>query len=65
VVLAAGSLVATLRRLPAGPWWPELDRLLDGVDRLEHVEHVLADRVVPAGDTLVVGPVTGLGEVGP
>jgi hypothetical protein len=64
VVLATDSLVSTLRRLPAGPWWPELDRLLDGVDRLEHVGHALADRIVAAGAPLVVAPVTGLGEVG-
>jgi hypothetical protein len=46
MVLAGGSLSSTLRRLPAGPWWPELDRLLDGVDRLEHAAAVVGDRLV-------------------
>ncbi len=28
------ALAAELRRLPTGRWWPELDRLLDGIDRV-------------------------------
>jgi hypothetical protein len=33
VVLAGGSLLMSLRRLPAGPWWPALDDVLAGVER--------------------------------
>jgi hypothetical protein len=41
-VAGAPSLVAAeLGRLPSGRWWPALDQLVDGVDR------VVPDRVVP------------------
>lgn len=32
-VTGAEGVPASLRRLPAGRWWPSLDRLLDGVER--------------------------------
>lgn len=38
---AADDVPAALRRLPAGRWWPRLDRLLDGVERQ------VPDRLVP------------------
>ena len=65
-----GSLAMTLRRLPAGPWWPELDVILDGVDRLEHAGAVVGDRLVPAVPRPTgrarcrSGPVSGLGRIG-
>jgi hypothetical protein len=34
VVLAGTSLAVSLRRLPPGPWWPELDQVLSGIDRI-------------------------------
>lgn len=33
---------AEIGRLPSGPWWPDLDRLLDGVDK------VVPDQVRPS-----------------
>ena len=69
IVLPGGSLAVTLRRLPAGPWWPELDVILDGVDRLEHASAVVGDRLVPAVPQARpaepgTGPVSGLGPIG-
>ena len=55
IVLAGGSPTATLRRLPAGRWWPEPDRLLEGVDRLDAVSMAIGDR-------LVTPPATGSGQ---
>ena len=55
IVLGGDSPIATLRRLPAGPWWPELDHLLEGVDRLDAVSVVLGDR-------LVTPPAAGSGQ---
>jgi hypothetical protein len=39
VPVAAGDAESTLPRLGAGRWWPDLDELLDGIDR------VVPDRV--------------------
>jgi hypothetical protein len=46
VVLAGPSLTATLRRLPAGPWWPALDRLLDGIEAGAGAEQAVTDQLV-------------------
>lgn len=63
IVLAGGPLSTTLRRLPAGPWWPDLDRLLEGVDRIDAVGAALGDRLVapaPAGSGERFGSDVGL-----
>ena len=39
----AGAVERALTRLPAGRWWPDLPRLLDGIDR------VVPDAVSPVG----------------
>ena len=48
-VVAAGSdLLATIGHLGAGRWWPELDRLLDGVDLVVPDRAGLPDGTTPA-----------------
>ncbi|HWC38803.1 MAG TPA: hypothetical protein VG476_09755 [Acidimicrobiales bacterium] len=44
VVPAAGDAMATIAGLPTGPWWPELDRLLDGIERAVPDRTRLSDR---------------------
>lgn len=57
VVPAAGApeaVAAALTRLPAGRWWPPLDRLLDGVER------VVPDRVGGPSDATAPTPPAAL-----
>lgn len=44
VVPAAGDVMVTIAGLATGPWWPELDRLLDGVERAVPDRPRLSDR---------------------
>jgi hypothetical protein len=34
VLVADAPVLTTLPRLPTGRWWPELDQLVDGIDRI-------------------------------
>jgi hypothetical protein len=44
VVPAASDVMGIIAGLGTGPWWPELDRLLDGVERAVPDQTRLSDR---------------------
>jgi hypothetical protein len=33
IVVTDGNLIAAIASLGTGRWWPDMDRLLDGIDR--------------------------------
>jgi len=47
-VRGTDEVPAALRRLPAGRWWPELGRLLEGVERQVPDALVTPEAVAPA-----------------
>ncbi len=51
----AGAVLAALEALAPGPWWPPLDRLLDGI------EHRAPELVVPAVEVERPGLITPRG----
>jgi hypothetical protein len=44
VVPAASDITTMIASLATGPWWPEIDRLLDGVERAVPDRPRLRDR---------------------
>jgi hypothetical protein len=49
VVAGGGDLLGTIGRLGTGRWWPDLDRLLEGIDRVVPDRAGLPDLVARAG----------------
>lgn len=52
----AEQVVAVLRRLPAGRWWPDLGRLLDGLDQVVPDALARSTEVTPGRETGLLRP---------